>query len=87
VITDDIPQEKVINPDLSTTKSGPITGIISLVKKENPMASEAEVKFYIERRNKLREILEKIQEREILEKIQEDEQYRKLLDSNKNGAD
>ena len=75
---DDIPQEKVINPDLSTTKSGPITGIISLVKKENPMASEAEVKFYIERRNKLREILEK---------IQEDEQYRKLLDSNKNGAD
>lgn len=42
------------------------------------MASEAEVKFYIERRNKLREILEK---------IQEDEQYRKLLDSNKNGAD
>jgi len=78
VITDDIPQEKVINPDLSTTKSGPITGIISLVKKENLMASEAEVKFYIERRNKLREILEK---------IQEDEQYRKLLDSNKNGAD
>jgi hypothetical protein len=49
-----------------------------LVKKENPMASEAEVKFYIERRNKLREILEK---------TQEDEQYRKLLDSNKNGAD
>lgn len=42
------------------------------------MASEAEVKFYIERRNKLREILEK---------IQEDEQYSKLLDSNKNGAD
>jgi len=78
VTADDIPQEKVINPDLSTTKSGPITGIISLVKKENPMASEAEVKFYIERRNKLREILEK---------IQEDEQYRKLLDSNKNGAD
>jgi len=78
VITDDIPQEKVINPDLSTTKSGPITGIKSLVKKENLMASEAEVKFYIERRNKLREILEK---------IQEDEQYRKLLDSNKNGAD
>ena len=78
MITDDIPQEKAINPDLSTTKSGPITGIISLVKKENLMASEAEVKFYIERRNKLREILEK---------IQEDEQYRKLLDSNKNGAD
>ena len=51
------------------------------------MASEAEVKFYIERRNKLREILEKIQEREILEKIQEDEHYRKLLDSNNNGAD
>jgi len=42
------------------------------------MASEAEVKFYIERRNKLREILEK---------IQEDEHYRKLLDSNNNGAD
>jgi hypothetical protein len=76
--TDNIPQEKVINPDLSTTKSGPITGIKSLVRKENPMASEAEVKFYIERRNRLREILEK---------IQEDEQYRKLLDSNKNGAD
>ena len=78
MITDDIPQEKAINPDLSTTKSGPITGIVSLVKKENPMASEAEVKFYIERRNKLREILEK---------TQDDEQYRKLLDSNKNGAD
>jgi hypothetical protein len=78
VITDGIPQEKAINPDLSTTKSGPITGIVSLVKKENPMASEAEVKFYIERRNKLREILEK---------TQDDEQYRKLLDSNKNGAD
>jgi hypothetical protein len=78
MMTGDIPQEKVINPDLSTTKSGPITGIKSLVKKENPMASETEVKFYIERRNKLREILEK---------IQEDEHYRKLLDSNKNGAD
>jgi len=77
-MTEHIPQEKVINPDLSTTKSGPITGIKSLARKENPMASEAEVKFYIERRNKLREILEK---------IQEDEQYRKLLDSNKNGAD
>lgn len=75
---EDIPQEKVINPDLSTTKSGLITGIISLVKKENPMASEAEVKYYIERRNKLREILEK---------IKDENDYRKLLDSNKNGAD
>lgn len=42
------------------------------------MASEAEVKFYIERRNKLREILET---------INDDNEYRKLLDSNKNGAD
>jgi hypothetical protein len=77
-MTEDIQQEKAINPDLSTTKSGLITGIISLVKKENPMASEAEVKFYIERRNKLREILEK---------IKDENDYRKLLDSNKNGAD
>jgi|TARA_R110000868_G_scaffold11361_4_gene55552 hypothetical protein len=77
-MTEDIQQEKAIDPDLSTTKSGLITGIISLVKKENPMASEAEVKFYIERRNKLREILET---------INDDNEYRKLLDSNKNGAD
>jgi hypothetical protein len=42
------------------------------------MASEAEVKYYIERRNKLREILEK---------IKDENDYRKLLDSNKNGAD
>ena len=77
-MTEDIQQEKAINPDLSTTKSGLITGIISLVKKENPMASEAEVKFYIERRNKLREILDN---------INDDTEYRKLLDSNKNGAD
>lgn len=42
------------------------------------MASEAEVKFYIERRDRLRKILEK---------NQEDEYYIKLLDSNKNGAD
>lgn len=42
------------------------------------MASEAEVKFYIERRNKLREILDN---------INDDTEYRKLLDSNKNGAD
>lgn len=75
---EDIQQEKAIDPDLSTTKSGLITGIISLVKKENPMASEAEVKYYIERRNKLREILEK---------IKDENDYRKLLDSNKNGAD
>jgi hypothetical protein len=68
----------VINPDLSTTKSGPITGIKSLVRKENPMASEAEVKFYIERRNRLREILQQ---------IEEEEEYRKQLDSNRNGAD
>jgi hypothetical protein len=77
-MTEDIQQEKAIDPDLSTTKSGLITGIISLVKKENPMASEAEVKYYIERRNKLREILEK---------IKDENDYRKLLDSNKNGAD
>jgi hypothetical protein len=77
-MTEDIQQEKAIDPDLSTTKSGLITGIISLVKKENPMASEAEVKFYIERRNKLREILDN---------INDDTEYRKLLDSNKNGAD
>jgi len=77
-MTEDIQQEKAIDPDLLTTKSGLITGIISLVKKENPMASEAEVKFYIERRNKLREILDN---------INDDTEYRKLLDSNKNGAD
>lgn len=77
-MTEDIQQEKAIDPDLLTTKSGLITGIISLVKKENPMASEAEVKFYIERRNKLREILDN---------INDDIEYRKLLDSNKNGAD
>ena len=77
-MTEDIQQEKAIDPDLSTTKSGLITGIISLVKKENPMASEAEVKFYIERRNKLREILDN---------INDDTEYRKLLDSNNNGAD
>jgi hypothetical protein len=77
-MTEDIQQEKAIDPDLLTTKSGLITGIISLVKKENPMASEAEVKYYIERRNKLREILEK---------IKDENDYRKLLDSNKNGAD
>ena len=45
------------------------------------MASEAEVKFYIERRNKLREILNKLHQDE------EDCLYFKLLDSNKNGAD
>jgi len=77
-MTEDIQQEKAIDPDLLTTKSGLITGIISLVKKENPMASEAEVKFYIERRNKLREILDN---------INDENEYRKLLDSNKNGAD
>ena len=80
-MTDDIPQEKAINPDLSTTKSGPITGIVSLVKKEHPMASEAEVKFYIERRNRLKEILDKLYQDD------EDRLYFKLLDSSKNGAD
>jgi hypothetical protein len=77
---DDTQQEKAINPDLSTTKSGPITGIKSL-ERRNQMASEAEVKFYIERRNKLREILNKLHQDE------EDCLYFKLLDSNKNGAD
>ena len=45
------------------------------------MASEAEVKFYIERRNRLKEILDKLYQDD------EDRLYFKLLDSSKNGAD
>lgn len=59
-----------------TTKNGQITGIKSSERKQ--MASDAEVKFYLERKK----MLEKI-----LESNKEYQHYMILLDYNKNGAD
>jgi len=73
---DDMQQEREINPVRLTTKNGQITGIKSSERKQ--MASDAEVKFYLERKK----MLEKI-----LESNKEYQHYMILLDYNKNGAD
>jgi hypothetical protein len=81
MILEGIQREREINRAQLTTKNGRTTGIVSLVQqklKERPMASEQEVKFYMERKRQLSQMNDDMKERD---------QYMILLDSNKNGAD
>jgi len=79
VIIENILLARVINLEQWTTKNGQRIGIEFSVKRINPtMASDTEVKFYIERQ-KRREAQRENQH--------EHDYYMVLLNTNKNGSD
>jgi len=79
VIIENILLARVINLEQWTTKNGQRIGIEFSVKRINPtMASDTEVKFYIERQ-KRREAQRENQ--------REHDYYMVLLNTNKNGSD